>query len=261
MTAGKHPGGGRPGQPAAAKKSSAASGWVVALVTVVLVGGCIGISVTNGDSGGTTVPAPAADERADTVPILAQAAGSQGICYGWRLESWYASDPVSVGSNLGDGVPVVDDPACPRWVEVTADVRYTSESSESSDYALIDVNGSPDIDRADLYAVETGLARFGLVEDVFVDDPGWAVCRAAVALPLLLAETGVVPPAAAPTAQPGATAAPLPDAGSDFWRDRWGWLLATGGLLLATALLFTVGFVQRGRQRAAASAGRTPGKA
>ncbi|MEV5821379.1 hypothetical protein ABUL04_29065 [Micromonospora harpali] len=260
MAAGKHPGGGRPGQPAA-KKSSAANGWVIALVTVVLVGGCIGIGVVNGDSGGTTVPAPAADERADTVPILAQAAASQGVCYGWRLESWYGSNPVSVGSNLGDGVPVVDDPACPRWVEVTADVRYTSESSESSDYALIDVTGSPDIDRADLYAVETGLARFGLVEDVFVDDPGWAVCRAAVALPLLLAETGVVAPAAAPTAQPGATAAPLPDAGSDFWRDRWGWLLATGGLLLVTALLFTVGFVQRGRQRAAAPAGRTPGKA
>ncbi|EEP72677.1 hypothetical protein MCAG_03004 [Micromonospora sp. ATCC 39149] len=261
MAAGKHPGGGRPGRPVVAAKKSSAAGWIIALVTVVLVGGCIGIGVANRDSGGTMVPAPTANERADTVPILAQAAASQGICYGWRLESWYGSAPVSVGSNLGDEVAVVDNPSCPRWVEVVADVRYTSESSESSDYAIVRVTGSPDIDRSDLHAVETGLARFGLDSDRFVDDPGWAVCRAAVALPLLLAETGVVSPAATPSAQPGAAVSPLPAAGSDFWRDRWGWLLVIGGLLLVTALLFTVGLVQRGRQRAAASAGRTQEKA
>ncbi|WP_405114880.1 hypothetical protein OG559_11035 [Micromonospora sp. NBC_01405] len=260
MAASAHPGGRRPGKPAVKASSSAASGWIVALVTVVVVGGCIGVGVLNGDSGGTTVPAPAADERADTVPILAQAATSQGICYGWRLESYYGS-VVSVGSNLGDGVAVVDNPACPRWVEVTAEVRYTSESSESSDSASLYVKGSTDMARADLYAVKNGLQRFGLDDGAFVDDPGWAVCRAAVALPLLMAEAGMAEPAATPAAVPGAAVAPLPDVGSDFWRDRWGWLLATAGLLLVAALLFTVGFVRRSRQRAQAPAGRTRGKA
>ena len=37
---------------------------------------------------------------------------------------------------------------------------------------------------------------------------------------------------ATPAAEPAAAPAPLPDAGSDFWRDRWGWLLAAAGLLL-----------------------------
>ncbi|QDY11373.1 hypothetical protein FJK98_00755 [Micromonospora sp. HM134] len=219
---------------------------------------CVGSSIFNRDSGGTAVPAPAADERADTVPLLAQAATSQGICYGWRLEKSYDST-VSVGSNLGDGVAVSEDARCPRWVEARARITYTAESSESSDSAYVTVVGSPDLAPADLASVQAGLTRFGLEEDVFVDDPGWAICRAAVALPLLVAEAGVASPAPTPTADPGATAAPLPDAGSDFWRDRWGSLLAAAGLLLVAALLLTVGFVQRGRQRAAAPAGRTRG--
>ncbi|WP_442930854.1 hypothetical protein [Micromonospora sp. NBC_00421] len=220
---------------------------------------CVGSSLFNQDSGGTAVPAPAVDERADTVPLLAQATASQGICYGWRLEESYDS-AVSVGSNLGDGVPVSEDARCPRWVEARARITYTAESSESSDSAYVTVVGSPDIAAADLASVQAGLTRFGLNDDVFVDDPGWAVCRAAVALPLLVAEAGVAPPAATPTVDPGAAVAPLPEAGSDFWRDRWGLLLTAAGLLLVAVLLITVGFVQRSRRRAPAPAGRTWGK-
>ncbi|KWV31548.1 hypothetical protein [Micromonospora rifamycinica] len=243
-------------QPAKPKQNAGA--WVVWIVLGLVVVVCVGSSIFNRDSGGTTVPAPAADERADTVPLLVQAAESQGICYGWRLERSSGAE-VSVGSNLGDGVPVTEDARCPRWVEVRARVMYTAESSESNDWATVTVSGSGDFSRADLYAVDTGLTRFGLHEDVFVDDPGWAICRAAVALPLLVAETGAAPPAATPSADPDAVAAPLPDTGSDFWRDRWGTVLAAAGLLLVAALLITVGFVQRGRQRAAAPAGRTRG--
>ncbi|MEU7979006.1 hypothetical protein AB0B63_10800 [Micromonospora sp. NPDC049081] len=243
-------------QPAKPKQNVGA--WVVWIVVGLVVVVCVGSSLFNRDSGGTTVPAPAADERADTVPLLAQATASQGICYGWRLEESFLS-PVSVGSNLGDGVAVEEDDRCPRWVQVRARIMYTAESSESSDSATITVTGSGDFSRADLYAVQTGLTRFGLHEDVFVDDPGWAICRAAVALPLLVAETGAAPPAATPTADPGAVAAPLPDTGSDFWRDRWGTVLAAAGLLLVAVLLITVGFVQRGRQRAATPAGRFRG--
>ncbi|WP_431916910.1 hypothetical protein [Micromonospora wenchangensis] len=243
-------------QPAKAEQNAGA--WVVWIVLGLVVVCCVGSSLFNRDSGGTDVPAPAADERADTVPLLAQATASQGICYGWWLEESFRS-PVSVGSNLGDGVAVEEDDRCPRWVQVRARVTYTAESSESSDSAFVTVTGSGDFSQADLYAVQNGLARFGLHEDVFVDDPGWAICRAAVALPLLVAETGAAPPAATPTADPAAATAPLPDAGSDFWRDRWGSLLAAAGLLLVAVLLITVGFVQRGRQRAATPAGRTRG--
>ncbi|MEV6706165.1 hypothetical protein [Micromonospora wenchangensis] len=243
-------------QPAKAKQNAGA--WVVWLVLGATALVCVGSSILNRDSGGTTVPGPAADERADTVPLLVQAAESQGICYGWRLERSSGAE-VSVGSNLGDGVPVTGDARCPRWVEVRARIMYTSSSSESNDWATVTVSGSDDLDRADLWAVDAGLDRFGLDTDTFVDDPGWAICRAAVTLPLLVAEAGVAPPAATPSADPAAPAGALPDAGNDFWRDRWGWLLATAGLLLVAALLITVGFVQRGRQRAATPAGRTRG--
>jgi hypothetical protein len=154
----------------------------------------------------------------------------------------------SVGSNLGDGIAVGEDPRCPRWIEVEADVTYTSESSEASDSATIRVNGSDDIDTGDLYTIGRGLERFGLDDDAFIDDPGWAVTRAATTLPLLAAEAGVAEPAATPTATPTAAPSPLPAAGNDYWRDRWGGLLAAAGLLLLAALFVTVGVVQRRRQ-------------
>ncbi|MFF5176905.1 hypothetical protein ACFY2Q_02605 [Micromonospora sp. NPDC000316] len=242
----------RAGRGAKPPNAGVVVGIFVGLVLLV----CVGSSIFNNGSGGTTVPAPGADERADTVPLLAQAAASQGICYGWLLDESYDS-VVSVGSNLGDGVAVSGDARCPRWVEVRAHISYTPATSEINDSAGVTVAGSEDMPRADLRRVQAGLDRFGLDEDVFIDDPGWAVCRAAVALPLLVAEAGMAPPAATPTAGTGTAVAPLPDAGSDFWRDRWGSLLAAAGLLLAAALLLTVGFVQRGRQRAATPTGRT----
>lgn len=217
---------------------------VWSVITVVAVGFCA-VGALTGDSD-TAVPAPAADERADTVPLLASAAAGQQICYGWRLTDGY--DVVSVGSNVGDGTAVGDAPGCPRWLEVYADVTYTSESSEANDSATVRVNGSDDLELADLYRIESGLARFGLDESAFVDDPGWAVTRAATVLPLLAVEVGLAEPAVAPTVGPTAAVRPLPAAGSDFWRDRWVWLLATVGLLLLAALFVTVGVRQRRRQ-------------
>ncbi|WP_406039215.1 hypothetical protein OG799_27965 [Micromonospora sp. NBC_00898] len=214
-------------------------------ITAVVVAFCAVGAFTN-DSDSLTVPAPAADERTDTVPLLQEAAASQGICYGWRLTDY--PTVTSVGSNLGDGIAVGEDPRCLRWIEVEADVNYTSESSEASDSASVRVNGSDDVDAADLSSIQRGLERFGLDDDAFVDDPGWAVTRAATTLPLLAAEAGVAQPAAPPSVEPAAAASPLPAAGSDFWRDRWGWLIAVTGLLLLAALFVTVGVVQRRRQ-------------
>ncbi|MCW3813674.1 hypothetical protein ONA91_04275 [Micromonospora sp. DR5-3] len=210
----------------------------------MIVPGVAGLCLAGCASGSDLdVPAPATDERTDTVPILREAFTSQGICYGWRLTDGY--DVVSVGSNLGDGTAVGDAPDCPRWIEVSADITYTSESSEANDSAYIQVEGSDDIDFADLSGIARGLDRFGLDEDTFIDDPGWAITRAATTLPLLAAEAGLAAPAATPTAGSAASASPLPDAGNDFWRDRWGWLLATVALLLLAALFVTVGVAQR----------------
>ncbi|MEU5944094.1 hypothetical protein ABZ793_00850 [Micromonospora sp. NPDC047465] len=232
----------------AAKKSSPKAAAVIWLVSGMIVLGCVVAGMVNSGSGDDDVPSPTAQERADTVPILQRSADSQGICYGWVLQDYFSySDPLSVGSNLGDGVAVEENPACPRWVQVDARVAYTSESSESNDFARIDVTGSADISTSQLFRIEDGLTRFGLTEDVFIDDPGWAITRAAVTLPLLAVEAGLVEPAATPAAD-AATPAPLSDAGNDLWRDRWGYLLAALGLLLLTGLLVAVGLWQRRRQ-------------
>ncbi|MDG4803869.1 hypothetical protein [Micromonospora sp. WMMD980] len=228
--------------------------WTVVLGLFVGVPCAIGI-VNGGES--TDVPAPTTEQRTATVPLLASAFEAQGVCYGWRLYDW--STEISVGSNLGDGTPVRDDPRCPRWIEVSAVVRYTSSSSESQDSASIGVDGSPDIERADLYPIASGLGRFGLDADAFVDEPGWAITRATTVLPLLAAEVGLADPApTAATPAPSGTPAPLPDAGNDLLRDRWGWLLTAAVLLLVAALFITVGVRQR-RRATAPGRGAAPG--
>ncbi|MFD6718161.1 hypothetical protein AMK25_04410 [Micromonospora sp. TSRI0369] len=233
--------------------------WIVAVIVVAI---CL-IGAFGPDSD-TSVPAPTADERSGTVPILKAATDSQGICYGWRLSTRW--DDVSVGSNHGDGVPVPGAPGCTRWIEVTTMVRYSSMTSENDeDSVVVSIEGSDDITYADLAAIETGLSRFGLDPDAFLDDPGWAVTRAATILPLLAAERGLAGPAAAPTAAPSTAAAPLPDAGNDFWRDRWIYVLSSFGLFLLAALFIAVGVRQRRNHRvrvlaqraAAGAAGRT----
>lgn len=256
------------------------SGGPLAVVIIVLVVACCVGSVVYpswntvfGNDRSNKVPPPTAQERAGTVPILAQSAAGQGLCYGWVLKDYweYGDDVISAGSNLGDGVRVEEHPSCPRWVQVAATVRYVSESSESNDTAAVEVTGSPDLDTAALWQMQRGLERFGLTDEVFVDDPGWATTRAAVMLPLLAAEAGLVPPAAAAATPPvAASPSPLPDTGSDLLRDRWGYLVAVVGLLLLAGLFVTVGVVQRRRQlrgvvpaqRAGAeAAGRTREKA
>ncbi|MEU8313576.1 hypothetical protein [Micromonospora sp. NPDC048887] len=242
---------GKPARPGVGKdKRTQTVIWSVVGGFVVFV---CAIGVFGGDSD-TSVPAPAADERSGTVPILKAATDSQGICYGWELLDVY--DDVSVGSNLGDGTTVIDAPGCPRWIAVSANVRYTSSSSESEDYATIQIKGSEDIEYSELYAIETGLGRFGLDGGAFLADPGWAVTRAATILPLLAAERGLAGPAAPPAAGPSTPSAPLPDAGSDFWRDRWLYILSSAALFLLAALFIAVGVRQRRRHRGGVPAQR-----
>ncbi|MFG1886592.1 hypothetical protein ACGFIR_01805 [Micromonospora sp. NPDC049051] len=249
MTTAKQPGGPAGGGPT---KSGSWAVWVVVGVVVLC---CVGVGVFNSRDGGDDVLPPTSQERRDTVPILQRSSASQGICYGWVLQDYYEYADLSVGSNLGDGVAVEENAACPRWVQVVARVAYTPESSESNDFARVRVETSDDVPASTRLRMENGLERLGLTEDAFVDEPGWAVTRAAVSLPLLAAEAGLVDPAPTPTAAT-AEPAPLPEAGSDLWRDRWGYLLAAVGLLLFAALLFAAGFWQRSRQRRKGAGGQ-----
>jgi hypothetical protein len=219
-------------------KKSSRGGVVLGAVAAVLV-----ISIVIGflfDSDDSTAPGPTATEVADTVAVLAKAAEAQDICYGWRLH--VGTTVVSVGSNLGDGLAVDEDPArCPRWANVIAQVVWTPESSELEDFATIRVVSTEK--GVDLLADR--LARFGLDEAAFIDEPGWATMRAAVVLPLLMAEADLAPPAPVSTASPTAAPPPLPDAGSDLWRDRWGYFVAAAVLLLVAGLFVLAGWRRR----------------
>jgi hypothetical protein len=214
-----------------------------------LTAGCLAVLALGAGCGSaddsTAVPPPTETERRDTVTVLQRSADAQGICYGWRLQGT-GDEVVSVGSNLGDGVPVGQDPArCPRWVEVAAAVTYTSASSELEDFVVVQVNSS---ESQWEYESGDGLTRLGLGDDAFLDEPGWAICRAAVSLPLLMAEKGHVEPAPVATVTPTAPPSPLADAGSDFVRDRIGYVIGAFLLFVLTAVLVTIGWFQRRRE-------------
>lgn len=225
---------------------------VLTIALMVSLGFCgLGVAMA-GEDEGTAVPGPDATEVADTVAVLSAAAEAQGICYGWRLQD--GTNVVSVGSNLGDQVEVDSDPVrCPRWMEVVADVIYTPETSEAYDSASVWVDSSEDIDERAFTDEFDGL---GLGESDFIDEPGWAITRAAVTLPLLAAEAGLAPAAPVAAAEPTVAPSPLPDAGSDLWRDRWGYFLTGSAMLLVAVFLVVIGLVQWGRGRRLAQAAR-----
>ncbi|HEX6967573.1 MAG TPA: hypothetical protein VF174_01915 [Micromonosporaceae bacterium] len=235
------------------QKRSTRNGVILAIILASVALAVTGVIL--GSSDDLAVPGPDPTEAADTVTVLRRAAQEQGICYGWELANW--SEVVDVGSNLGSGVAVDSDPVrCPRWVKVIANIRYTAESSESEDSATVWVEST----EGATAGFPHRLAGLGLDEATFIDEPGWAVTRAAVTLPLLMVEAGLAPAGAVSTQTPEAvpSPSPLPEAGSDLWRDRWGYLV-TGALLLLTTVLFvSVGFALRARQRDAATVAGAP---
>jgi hypothetical protein len=237
----------RPSGPKTAGRLERAGSTVGCLAVLAL--GLTGCSV---DDGSTVVPPPTETERQETVTVLQRSAEAQGVCYGWRLLNGGSDvvsggpdvgNVVSVGSNLGDTVAVDSDPArCRRWVEVVANVIYTDETSESEDSARVRVESSEPLSESQF---TVGLEQLGLGNDAFIDEPGWAICRAAVSLPLLMAEQGHAAPAPVPTVTPTAAPTPPPAAGSDFVRDRGGYMIAVVLLFVVTAVLFVIGWYQR----------------
>lgn len=231
--------------------------WIGRGVVVVL--GIVAMAILCADLFGYTsydVTAPEQVDRQAAVTELARAAAVHGICYGWRLDD--GRRRISEGSNLGDGVAVdVDSSACPRWVELVVTVKYTRETSDLPDSAKVRVVGSASL--SGMLPTEAGLGRLGLTSKRFEDDPADSILRGAMALPLLLAERGAVGPVpfASGTAEDTtATAAPLPAASNDFWRDRLPMLLWAIGLLLLASIVAGSGWLslRRNRRDAAAAA-------
>lgn len=206
-------------------------------------GACLAILGLAGCGGDTSVSLPSGQDRQQVSAELARAAQAQGICYGWALDGGYGVSS-GQGSNLGENVAVESNPErCPKWVRVRASVNYAPESSESEDTASIWVDVYPEGAGGD--QMVRGLDRFGLGEQAFLDDPALSIAKAALALPLLAAEAGIVEPAPTPTAQPASAPPALAGAGSDFWRDRWGFVAAGAGLLLVAGVFLLIGLRMR----------------
>jgi hypothetical protein len=204
----------------------------------------LGLSACGADPSTATV----SEQRREIASQLAKATAVQRVCYGWLLDAGYGGTPPVRGSNLGENVPVDSDPQrCASWVEVRATVHYVPDSSESEDSASFDVLTSSNLTVGP--SIEADLGRFGVDEQVFIDDPDWAIARAALALPLLTAEAGAADPAPAPSTPTTATPRALADPGNDFWRDRWVFVLVATGLVLFAAVFLTVGIVAGRRQR------------
>ncbi|MDG6103460.1 hypothetical protein Daura_35815 [Dactylosporangium aurantiacum] len=241
------------GTPAATRSGGLPKGWLwafLALAVVVCGVSCFGAF----DTSGTTVDTPAAADQQSVVDGLARATAAHGICYGWRLQS--SASTVNVGSNLGVGKAVTDDPAkCAKYVEVQGNVRYYPDSSESEDTAAYSIRSTlGDGARLDPAAFD----RLGAGTKQLLDDPATTILVAADALPLLTLEAGLAP---APVPPPSATGsvAPVATGGNDFLRDRWPLLALSGGLLLvAVGALFLGRLVSR-RAAAGPPSGPVPG--
>lgn len=170
----------------------------------------------------------------DLAAILAEAYTDQNVCYGWQVS---VSDPIaglseSVGSNFGAGKPVSSG-SCQATVEFTADITYTSESSEAEDSSSYGVTSTP-----------SGVTRAGL-DDLGIDfggltgeDPDVAIGQAVTALPLLAADAGIANPieAAPATGEAPADAQLTDNPGSDWWRNQ-------GGMVMWAAIVMAAGGV------------------
>lgn len=185
-------------------------------------------------SAGPLIDEPDAVELANG---LADATAEQGICYGWKVDiNDRGTFLVDVGSNLGPTVPVALEAGCDKWVELHVRYTWTSETSEAED----------SVD----YSVESNLAgapntvdlrRVGFGDGTFLRDEDVAVINASLALPTLVAESGLAPEVRLEenTGTIPAADRPTPVGDSDLMR-QYGWAFATFGLLLFGAVVWLV---------------------
>jgi hypothetical protein len=191
----------------------------------------------------------------DLAATLAEAYTDQNVCYGWHVTVQdVATTSESIGSNFGADKPI--ESSCPKSVEFTATITYTSESSESEDSASFDVHSTPPgIGRDDLLALDLDF------DALTGDDPDVVVGKAVTALPLLAADKGLAKPLEA-SPETGATPADAQltdDPGSDWWRNRGGMLIWALILIAASGvLIWAVLKTSRRRPSPAAVPAETP---
>lgn len=136
------------------------------------------------------------------------------MCFGWVLKDG-STDEVQQGSNRGPGKRAA---RCESWAEVRIVVGYTSESSPDYDAADISV-ASSDSAAGDSGNVRQTFAELGVDANALIDDPVSTTGHAALALPLVLIQEGVLEQRDRPTttqSPSGSKERLSEDGGSDF---------------------------------------------
>ncbi|MFI0465212.1 hypothetical protein ACH347_14140 [Saccharopolyspora sp. 5N102] len=171
---------------------------------------------------------------------LAEAERAHGVCFGWKLVDG-STEQFDQGSSRGPGVPA---DSCPRWAETQVFVA-AGGTDDGVDAADIKVAASGDLD-AQLDADD--FVNLGVTADSLAAEPVTATGQAALGLPLLLVENGVLTaPRATEDASGTASVPPLPKgdgSGSDWV--PWAWL---GGLGVVVVLGLLLGFRARAKQK------------
>ncbi len=222
--------------------------WIIGVVVAVLTLGFVGSEVgwwTSADND-TTVVTFAGPDGADLAERLAPAEAAHGICYGWQLEDKSRNKVLSVGSSRGDGV---DATTCERYLVLEVEVTYTSASSEADDSAALKVLGSPEL-RMTQRPSNADLDRMGITSEAALAEPAATTGYGVLALPLLLAERGIVDPLPEPVAA-GAPTAAIGRPGSDFAGNHGTALVLLavfGGIALLSAALGATTLARRRRQ-------------
>ena len=152
-----------------------------------------------------------------------------GVCFGWKLTDG-ATTRSGQGSSRGPTVPAE---SCPRWVETQVFVANPAYDDDLA-AADIEVRASPGLGALPTADDYVGL---GISADALTTAPVTFTGQAARATPLLLVESGALPPARVPDST-GTPSAPLPEAdgSGSSWVAR-GWLIGLGAVALLAALL------------------------
>ncbi|SDY25440.1 hypothetical protein SAMN05216215_1022125 [Saccharopolyspora shandongensis] len=171
---------------------------------------------------------------------LAEAERAHGVCFGWKLVDG-STKQFDQGSSRGPGVPA---DSCPRWAETRVFVA-AADTDDDVDAADVKVAASGDLD-AQLEADD--FVNLGVTADALAEEPVTATGQAALGLPLLLVENGVLTaPQATEDASGTASVPSLPKgdgSGSDWV--PWAWL---GGLGVVVVLALLLGFRARAKQK------------
>ncbi|MEV6234903.1 hypothetical protein AB0L88_44250 [Saccharopolyspora shandongensis] len=180
---------------------------------------------------------------------LAEAERAHGVCFGWKLVDG-STKQFDQGSSRGPGVPA---DSCPRWAETQVFVA-AADTDDDVDAADVKVAASGDLD-AQLEADD--FVNLGVTADALAEEPVTATGQAALGLPLLLVENGVLTAPQATEDVSGTASVPsLPKgdgSGSDWV--PWAWL---GGLGVVVVLALLLGFRARAKQKSTSDTPSAP---